>query len=158
MQIALDAMGGDLGPQELISGALLAVERDDLSILLVGNEQVLSEHLEASPASKSLRERLAIVHADTVVEMDENPVDAIRKKKDSSIMVAFELVKARDGHDPDPEMTARLTARALENGLVILSCGYWGNTVCLLAPLTIPRAQLEEGLDIIEASLEQLAA
>ena len=89
-------MGGDLGPQELISGALLAVERDDLSILLVGNEPVLSEHLQASSASKSLRDRLTIVHAGTVVEMDENPVDAIRKKKDSSIMVAFDLVKSGD--------------------------------------------------------------
>ena len=89
MQIALDAMGGDLGPQELISGALLAVERDDLSILLVGDEQVLSDHLQSSSASKSLRDRLAIVHADTVVEMEENPVDAIRKKKDSSIMSSW---------------------------------------------------------------------
>ena len=67
MQIALDAMGGDLGPQELISGALLAVERHD---------------------------RMDIVHAPTVVEMDENPVGAIRRKKDSSIMVAFDLVKS----------------------------------------------------------------
>ena len=94
MQIALDAMGGDLGPQELISGALLAVERDDLSIILVGNETVLQEHLQSVSASSRLRDRLTIVHAETVVGMDENPVDAIRRKKDSSIMVAFDLVKS----------------------------------------------------------------
>lgn len=94
MQIALDAMGGDRGPQELISGALLAVERNDLRITLVGDEPVLQHHLQSASTSKTLLERLDIVHAQTVVDMDENPVDAIRKKKDSSIMVAFDLVKS----------------------------------------------------------------
>jgi 4-aminobutyrate aminotransferase/(S)-3-amino-2-methylpropionate transaminase len=72
-------------------------------------------------------------------------------------MVAFELVKARGGHEPAPERAAALTAKALENGLIILSCGYWGNTIRLLAPLTIPEEQLEEGLDIIERSLVEIA-
>jgi glycerol-3-phosphate acyltransferase PlsX len=94
VQIALDAMGGDLGPQELISGALLAVERHDLRITLVGDEQVVQNHLQSISASKTLLDRMDIVHAPTVVDMDENPVDAIRKKKDSSIMVAFDLVKS----------------------------------------------------------------
>lgn len=94
MQIALDAMGGDLGPQELINGALLAVEQSDLRITLVGNEPVLLELLNSSTSKASLLERFDIAHAQTVVQMDENPVDAIRKKKDSSIMVAFDLVKS----------------------------------------------------------------
>lgn len=94
MQIALDAMGGDLGPQELIDGALLAVEQSDLRITLVGNEPVLLELLNSSTSKASLLERFDIAHAQTVVQMDENPVDAIRKKKDSSIMVAFDLVKS----------------------------------------------------------------
>lgn len=94
MQIALDAMGGDLGPQELINGALLAVEQDDLRITLVGNEPVLLEILNSSTSKASLLERFDIAHAQTVVQMDENPVDAIRKKKDSSIMVAYDLVKS----------------------------------------------------------------
>lgn len=94
MQIALDAMGGDLGPQELIDGALLAVEQSDLKITLVGNEPVLLELLNSSTSKASLLERFDIAHAQTVVQMDENPVDAIRKKKDSSIMVAFDLVKS----------------------------------------------------------------
>ena len=94
MQIALDAMGGDRGPQELISGALLALEQDDLRITLVGDESQLKQFLQSASTSKTLLERLDIVHARTVIEMDENPVDAIRKKKDSSIMVAFDLVKS----------------------------------------------------------------
>ena len=73
-------------------------------------------------------------------------------------MVAFELVKEKGGHEPAPETTAALTARALHHGLILLSCGYWGNTIRLLAPLTIPDHHLEEGLDIIGKSLRELAA
>jgi 4-aminobutyrate aminotransferase len=72
-------------------------------------------------------------------------------------MVAFELVKARGGHSPDPDKVKQLTAKALENGLILLSCGIYGNTIRLLAPLTIPEAQLEEGLDILEQALRAIA-
>jgi len=72
-------------------------------------------------------------------------------------MVAFELVRERGGHEPAPDLTAALTAKCLENGLMILACGYWGNTIRLLAPLTIPKDHLEEGLDIIEKSLQEIA-
>ncbi|MCK5826858.1 MAG: 4-aminobutyrate--2-oxoglutarate transaminase, partial [Desulfuromusa sp.] len=53
-------------------------------------------------------------------------------------MVAFELVKERGGHDPDADKVKLLTTKALENGLILLSCGIYGNTIRLLAPLTIP--------------------
>lgn len=72
-------------------------------------------------------------------------------------MVAFELVKERGGHIPDPDKVKVLTAKALENGLILLSCGIYGNTIRLLAPLTIPEEQLEEGLDILEQSLVAVA-
>ena len=94
MHIALDAMGGDHGPQELIAGALLAIDEADLSVQLVGDETVLAKHVEAVSASPKAVSRLKIVHAPTTVGMDENPIDAIRKKRDSSIMVAFDLVKS----------------------------------------------------------------
>ena len=71
-------------------------------------------------------------------------------------MVAFELVMERGGNEPAPEKIAALTAKALENGLILLACGYWGNTIRLLAPLTIPDRHLEEGLDIIERSLLEI--
>lgn len=69
-------------------------------------------------------------------------------------MVAFELVKERGSNQPDPEATKQVTARAADLGLILLSCGYWGNTIRLLAPLTIPDDQLEEGLDLLKSSLE----
>lgn len=71
-------------------------------------------------------------------------------------MVAFELVKEKGGHIPDTDKVRKLTTKALEHGLILLSCGIYGNTIRLLAPLTIPEAQLEEGLDILELSLTQI--
>jgi len=73
-------------------------------------------------------------------------------------MVAFELVRERGGNEPNPEAVAALTAKALEHGLILLACGYWGNSVRILAPLTIDEEHLEEGLDIIERSLVEIAA
>lgn len=92
MQIALDTMGGDHGTEELISGALLALEElADLRISLVGDKATLQSFVESKDCDPSLNARIDVVHASQVVEMDESPVEAIRKKKDSSIMVAFEL-------------------------------------------------------------------
>jgi glycerol-3-phosphate acyltransferase PlsX len=93
VQIALDAMGGDYGSEELIAGALLAVKQTGLSVSLVGDESLLRKHLEVlTPDSKS-EKLIKIVHSSQVIEMNEHPVDAIRKKKDASIMVAFDLVR-----------------------------------------------------------------
>ncbi|MCP4339963.1 MAG: phosphate acyltransferase PlsX [Desulfobulbaceae bacterium] len=93
MQIALDAMGGDNGSEELIAGALLAVRQADLSVSLVGNEELLNKYLEnLAPDSKTAK-LVKIVHSSQVIDMNEHPVDAIRKKKDASIMVAFDLVR-----------------------------------------------------------------
>jgi glycerol-3-phosphate acyltransferase PlsX len=93
VQIALDAMGGDYGSEELIAGALLAVKQTGLSVSLVGDEGLLRKHLDVlQPDSKS-EKLIKVVHSSQVIEMNEHPVDAIRKKKDASIMVAFDLVR-----------------------------------------------------------------
>ncbi len=86
-------MGGDYGSEELIAGALLAVKQTGLSVSLVGDEVLLRKHLDVlTPDSKS-EKLIKIVHSSQVIEMNEHPVDAIRKKKDASIMVAFDLVR-----------------------------------------------------------------
>lgn len=71
-------------------------------------------------------------------------------------MVAFELVTEKGSNTPNPAMISQLTAKAAEKGLILLSCGYFGNTIRLIAPLTIPEDHLSEGLDILEASLVDL--
>jgi glycerol-3-phosphate acyltransferase PlsX len=94
MHLALDAMGGDYGPRELIAGGVLAVELEDVEVSLVGDEKVITRELATISIRSEVRDRLHIVHAPTVVGMGEHPVNAIRTKKDSSIMVAFDLAKS----------------------------------------------------------------
>ena len=69
-------------------------------------------------------------------------------------MVAFELVKERGTNEPDPDAIKHVTSAALDAGLILLSCGYYANTIRLLAPLTIDDAHLEEGLDMLETALK----
>jgi len=73
-------------------------------------------------------------------------------------MVAMELVRDRRPDSPDAEITKALVQSAGRRGLVLLSCGIYGNVIRFLAPLTIPDAQLAEGLAILEAALEDVTA
>ena len=68
-------------------------------------------------------------------------------------MVAFELVKERGTHVPDPDAIKPVVAAALDAGLILLSCGYYANTIRILAPLTIDEGHLEEGLTMLEKAL-----
>ncbi len=81
---------------------------------------------------------------------DTLPVGAVRGP---GAMVGFEIFRERGGTEPDAEATRRVTARALEHGLVLLSCGVFGNVVRVLVPLTVEDGVLEEGLDMLERAL-----
>jgi glycerol-3-phosphate acyltransferase PlsX len=83
-------MGGELGPDEMVAGAIQAVEESDLNVVLIGDENILNRELQKRSFSSS---RLHVVHASQTVSMDEPPIEAIRKKKDSSIVRAFSCVK-----------------------------------------------------------------
>lgn len=92
MRIALDAMGGDHAPAVTVEGAIEAViESHGLSVLLIGDETELINELKERDYPASL---ISIRHASQVVNMDEAPLTALRRKKDSSIKVAVELVKS----------------------------------------------------------------
>ncbi len=86
-------MGGDYGSEELIAGALLAVRQIGLNVSLVGDESLLNKHLDVLAPDAKTRKMIRVVHSSQVIDMNEHPVDAIRKKKDASIMVAFDLVR-----------------------------------------------------------------
>lgn len=90
--VAIDAMGGDHGPSVTVPAALdfLAAARD-ARVILVGRESELTAALARSVAP--VRDRVAVRHAAEVVGMDEPPADALRRKKDSSMRVAINLVK-----------------------------------------------------------------
>jgi glycerol-3-phosphate acyltransferase PlsX len=90
--IALDAMGGDHGPSVTVSAAKLALDEiSGLELVLVGDENQLAAELKKLGISKD--KRISIHHASEVVDMDELPVVALKKKKDSSMRVAINLVK-----------------------------------------------------------------
>lgn len=91
MKIAVDAMGGDYAPEEVVLGAIEAVKAYKYDVVLVGDEKKIRKVMAEYGAEES--ERLTIVHAAEVIEMDEHPAQAIRKKKDASIVVATRLVK-----------------------------------------------------------------
>lgn len=86
MRIAVDAMGGDYAPGEIVSGAVLAAKQLNCDIILVGDEQEISALL---PQNCSVEIR----HATEVIAMDESPAVAVRRKKDASIVVATKMVK-----------------------------------------------------------------
>jgi phosphate acyltransferase len=89
--IAIDAMGGDRAPGEIVAGALAAVDACDVDIVLVGQPEAIAPHLPhgAAPA------RVTVLPASDVVEMHEDPANAVRTRKDSSLVRCAEAV--RDG-------------------------------------------------------------
>jgi len=90
-RVAVDAMGGDNAPAEIIKGAVDAVnKRSDIKVFLVGKEEVVKKELSGYTYNE---EQIEVVNATEVIETAEPPVMAIRKKKDSSIVVALNLVK-----------------------------------------------------------------
>jgi glycerol-3-phosphate acyltransferase PlsX len=90
MAIALDAMGGDLAPAAIIEGALRAKRERGLESILVGDEPRVRAELKRLGAGEG---ELRVHHASEVVAMDEHPGQALRRKKDSSIRICFELCK-----------------------------------------------------------------
>lgn len=91
MKVAVDAMGGDNAPLEIVLGAIQAAKEYNCEIILVGNKDVIENILYTQNEAKKLP--ITIHHAEEVIEMSEHPGAAVRKKKDSSIVVATRLVK-----------------------------------------------------------------
>jgi glycerol-3-phosphate acyltransferase PlsX len=123
-RIAIDAMGGDLGPAEIVAAVKLAIHQQGTALnplTLVGDEAVLRPLL--GQAGLQTNERLAVFHASEVITMDDKPLPALKKKKDSSMVRAIELVKSGEAS-------------------VVVSCG---NTGALMAGGTL-RLRTMEGI------------
>lgn len=94
MKIVVDAFGGDYAPQEIVAGAVKALqENQDVNVVLVGDKDKITEILQNLVF---VSDRLEIVHAPDVVTMDDVPTVAIRTKKTSSIVVAFDYLKENE--------------------------------------------------------------
>lgn len=90
MIVAVDAMGGDYAPQEIVRGAVTAAREGLADIILVGD----TPRLEAELLSLYPPDNVEIVHAEQVIAMDEPPAMALRRKREASIVIATHLVKA----------------------------------------------------------------
>lgn len=113
--IALDAMGSDRRPKPEIEGAIQAARHYDVRVLLVGPESIVRADLQRHPGASSLP--IEIVHASEVIAMDDNPVQAVRAKRDSSMRVGLRMV--REGQ-ADGFITAGNTGAAMATAKMVL--------------------------------------
>ena len=115
VKVALDAMGGDNAPVEIVKGAIDAInKRSDIKVLLVGQETVVNDELAKYTYNK---EQVEVINATEVIETAEPPVMAIRRKKDSSIVVGMNLVKNKEA---DAFVSAGSSGAILVGGQLIV--------------------------------------
>lgn len=86
-RIAIDAMGGDFAPKEIVRGTMLAHDKVRAQLILVGNQDQINALMPQRPPN------VEVIHASEVIGMDEKPIEAIRKKKDNSLSRSIEMVK-----------------------------------------------------------------
>ena len=115
VKVALDAMGGDNAPQEIVKGAVLAVNNEkDVFVYLVGKEEAVNAELSKYEYDK---QRIEVVNATDVIETGEPPVMAIRRKKESSLVKALTMVK---NNEADAFVSAGSSGAILVGGQVIV--------------------------------------
>lgn len=139
IRVAVDAMGGDYAPVEMVKGAVDAVAKtDQIEIALVGKEDVVRRELEKYSYPK---DRIQVVHASEVIETEEPPVNAIRKKKDSSIVVGMNMVKKQEA---DAFVSAGSSGAILVGGQVIV-----GRIKGVERPPLAPLIPTEKGVSLL---------
>ncbi|GLB29296.1 phosphate acyltransferase [Lacrimispora amygdalina] len=139
IKVAVDAMGGDYAPVQTVAGAVEAVNANkEIRVLLVGQEQMISKELEKY---KFHKEQIQIVNATEVIETEEPPVNAIRKKKDSSIVVGMNLVKQKEA---DAFVSAGSSGAILVGGQVIV-----GRIKGVERPPLAPLIPTEKGVSLL---------
>ena len=116
VRVVVDAMGGDNAPVEPVKAAVEAVtERQDIKVILTGKQDVIEREL--AKYSGYPKEQIQIVNASEVIETAEPPVFAIRKKKDSSIVVGLNMVKKQEA---DAFVSSGSTGAVLVGGQVLV--------------------------------------
>ena len=115
IRIAVDAMGGDNAPEELVAGAVEAVkEKSEIKVLLIGQEDAVNRELSKYTYNK---EQIEVIHASEVIATEEPPVNAVRKKKDSSLVVGMNMVRKGEA---DAIVSAGSTGAILVGGQVLV--------------------------------------
>ena len=137
--IALDAMGGDNAPGEMVKGAVDALGREqDIKVYLLGKEDIVNTELQKYTYDKN---RLEVVNTTEVIETAEPPVNAIRRKKDSSIVVGMKMVKEGKA---DAFVSAGSSGAILVGGQVIV-----GRNKGVERPPLAPLIPTEKGVSLL---------
>ncbi|WP_420843008.1 phosphate acyltransferase PlsX [Fructilactobacillus hinvesii] len=141
MKIAIDAMGGDHAPQALVAGAELArdASQNDVEYILFGDQEQLKPLVKNS-------QNIRIVHADEVIAMDDEPVRAVKKKKNASLVLAAQAV--RNG-EADLLLSAGNTGALMVAGLLIIGRMKGINRPGLI--VTLPVVDNDRGFTMIDA-------
>ena len=138
-KIALDAMGGDNAPAEVVKGAVDAVKaRDDIKVFLVGQKDSVQAELEKYTYPS---EQIELIDAPEVIEMAEPPVIAIRRKRQSSIVVGMNMVKQKEA---DAFVSAGSSGAVLVGGQVIV-----GRIKGIQIPPLAPLIPTEKGISLL---------
>ncbi|HTX53349.1 MAG TPA: phosphate acyltransferase PlsX [Candidatus Baltobacteraceae bacterium] len=137
-RVALDAMGGDRGPEVNVAGAIAAARELGSDVVLVGDEAVVRQQLAAQD-TRGLA--LSIRHAPEAVEMGESPMAALRKKKHSSIRIGLELIKKGEA---DAFVSAGNTGAVMTTALVVLGtvAGVERPAIAIVVPTATDQAVL----------------
>ena len=139
VRVAVDAMGGDNAPKEVIKGAVEAVNaKEEIQLILVGVEDKIKQELANYTYPK---ERIRVVHATEIITTEESPVMAIRKKKDSSIVVAMNMVKNKEA---DAFVSAGSSGAILAGGQLIV-----GRIKGIERPPLAPLIPTEKGVSLL---------
>ncbi len=137
--IALDAMGGDNAPAEIVKGAVEAVEKEPaMKVFLIGIQEAIEKELIKYQYNKS---QIEVVHASEVIETAEPPVNAIRGKKDSSMVVGMKMVKNKAA---DAFVSAGSSGAILVGGQVIV-----GRIKGVERPPLAPLIPTEKGVTLL---------
>ncbi len=138
-KVVLDAMGGDNAPKEMVKGAVEAVSKEaGLKVILVGREEEITSELSSYNYKK---EQIEVVNATEVIETAEPPVNAIRRKKDSSIVVGMKMVKKGEA---DAFVSAGSSGAILVGGQTIV-----GRLKGVERPPLAPLIPTEKGVSLL---------
>lgn len=155
MRVIIDAMGGDNAPNEILKGAFSAASKCDIDLILVGDQEVISRYMKQNRITS---ERTQIVHTESVVRMDDDPMLAVHNKKDSSMMMALKLLANEKGN---VLVTAGNTGALFFGATLIVkrSKGIKRAAIGTLLPGTKPCLLLDAGANVMvtEEYLEQFA-
>ena len=139
VRVVVDAMGGDNAPGEIVKGAVQAVQAEkDIKVFLVGRQDAVNAELAKYTYDK---EKIEVVHAEEVIEMADPPVNAIRKKKQSSLVIGMNMIKHQEA---DAIVTAGSTGATLVGGQVLV-----GRIKGIERPPLAPLVPTEKGVSLL---------